>query len=113
VNALSGKILLQKDKWQLLSVPVAGNKLYENFIQYIETKYSVVGSDIFEVFNAYPATSSQSSEFLSFIPGVTNPLTKHNFDFVMTDLNGEQEVLGFWCKTKNYLGSELIYDWSI
>lgn len=111
-GSLSGKILLQKDKWQLIAVPKQG-KIYEDFVQYIETKYSVVGSDIFEVFNAYPATITQSSEFLSFIPGVTSPLTKHNFPLVMTDANDEQEIIGFWCKTKNYEGSELVYDWSI
>lgn len=110
-TSISGKILLEKDKWQLLAVPTTG-KINENFVQYIEQKYSVTGSDIFEGFNAYPATDTQSSEFLSFIPGVTSPLTKHNFSFIMEDANGEQEVLGFWCKTKNYAGDVLIYDWS-
>ena len=112
-SSLTGSILLQKDKWQLLAVPVDGAKIYEDFIVKVENKYSVSGSDIFESFNAYPATNSQSSEFLSFVPGVTNILTKHNFDLVMTDANGEKEVLGFWCKTKNYSGAELVYDWSI
>jgi len=111
-GSLSGKILLQKDKWQMIAVPKDG-KIHEDFVQYLEDKYTVVGSDIFEVFNAYPATITQSSEFLSFIPGVTSPLTKHNFDMVMSDENDEQEVVGFWCKTKNYSGDELIYDWSI
>lgn len=108
---LAGQILLQKDKWQLLSVPIEG-KIYEDLIVKIEDKYGVDGADIFESFNAYPATNSQSSEFLSFIPNVTNTLTKHNFDLIMTDLNGEKEVLGFWAKTKNYAGDELVFDWS-
>lgn len=111
-NSLSGKILLQKDKWQLLAVPIDG-KIYEDFIKKIEDKYSVIGSDIFEAFNAYPATNTQNSEMLSFIPGVTNINTKHNFHLKMKDVDGEDEILGFWCKTKNYSGDELIYDWSI
>lgn len=111
-DSLSGKILLQKDKWQLLAVPIVG-KVYEDFIKKVEDKYNVNGSDIFEAFNAYPATDSQNSETLSFIPGVTNISTKHNFALRMTDINGEDEILGFWCKTKNYDGNELVYDWSI
>ena len=112
-DSLSGSILLQKDKWQLLAVPVKGNKIYENFIKVIEDKYSVDGGDIFEIFNAYPATNSQSSEFLSFVPNVTNPLSRHNFSLVITDANDEHEVVGFWAKTKNYSGDELVFDWSI
>ncbi len=111
-GSLSGSILLQKDKWMLCAVPVDG-KIHEDFVQYIENKYSVVGSDIFEVFNAYPATDTQSSEFLSYIPGVTSPLTKHNFPLKMVDSTDNDEIIGFWIKTKNYSGSELVYDWSI
>lgn len=111
-GSLSGQILLQKDEWQLIAVPIEG-KIYEDFIVYIENKYSVNGADIFEVFNAYPATINQASEFLSFIPNITSPLTKHNFPLIVTDANSEQEIIGFWCKTKNYVGNELIFDWSI
>ena len=111
-DSLSGKILLQKDKWQLLAVPIDG-KIYEDFVKKIEDKYNVVGSDIFEAFNAYPATATQNSETLNFIPGVTNINTKHNFALKMTDSDGADEILGFWCKTKNYSGDTLVYDWSI
>ena len=111
-DSLSGSILLQKDKWMLCAVPTDG-KIYENFVQYIENKYTVSGADIFEVFNAYPATDSQSAEFLSFVPGVTSPLTKHNFPLKMVDSSSNDEIIGFWIKTKNYAGSELVYDWSI
>jgi len=111
-DSLSGSILLQKDTWMLCAVPIDG-KIYEDFIQKIETKYSVAGKDIFEVFNAYPATDTQSAEFLSFTPAVTSPLTKHNFPLKMVDSTNNDEVIGFWIKTKNYAGSELVYDWSI
>jgi hypothetical protein len=96
----------------LCAVPIDG-KIYEDFVQKIEDKYSVNGADIFEVFNAYPATDTQSSEFLSFIPGVTSTLTKHNFPLRMVDSTNSDEIIGFWIKTKNYAGDELVFDWSI
>jgi len=111
-GSLSGSILLQKDKWMLCAVPIDG-KIHEDFVQKIESKYTVSGGDIFEVFNAYPSTDSQSSEFLSYIPGVTSPLTKHNFPLKMVDSTNSDEIIGFWIKTKNYAGSELVFDWSI
>jgi len=111
-DSLSGSILLQKDTWMLCAVPIDG-KIYEDFVHKIETKYSVDGKDIFEVFNAYPATNTQSAEFLSYIPGVTSNLTKHNFPLKMVDSTNNDEIIGFWIKTKNYSGSELVFDWSI
>jgi len=111
----SGKIYLQENAWQMLAVPKANAKIYEDVILPIEAQTGLAASDIFEVFNAYPYINSQNREFLSFVPGTTNPASKHNFQLVYTDINGEREITGFWCKTKAYTalngGNVIDFSW--
>jgi len=111
----SGKIYLQENAWQMLAIPKKGAKIYEDFVLPIETQTGLLGSQIFEVFNAYPYINTQNREFLSFVPGTTNPASKHNFQFIYTDVNGEDEISGFWCKTKAYTaltgGVTIDYSW--
>jgi hypothetical protein len=113
----SGSILIQPSNAQMIAIPKENAKIYEDFIQVIETNYGVSASDLFEAINAYPSTPSQDNEFLSFIPNVTNPASKHNFNLVMDD-NGSKEILGFWVLTKDYINNGILteviqYDWEI
>jgi len=116
---MSGKIIFQKDTWMLLSVPKLNAKI-SDLVAAIEAKYSVLGSDIFRVFSAYPATVNQSRETLDYKPGVTPVSTKYNFSLIYSD-GVAKEITGFWAKTENYDLSALgagavdelvIYDWT-
>ena len=115
---LKGTIRFEPDRWMLLSIPIAGKKV-SDIITDIENKYGLTGSDMFRVFSAYPSVgTTQNSEFLDFVPGVTPTTTKYNFD-LMYDDNGVFEITGFWVKTlpfdlstSNYPDDTVvIYDW--
>lgn len=103
---LKGVVVFQKDQWMLLSVPLKETTVYDGIIKPIEDKYNVKGSDIFEVFNAYPSAKDVSGHFLSYIPGVTSNSSKNNFKLFYDDIdelgNTIHEITGFWVKTKNY-----------
>jgi len=113
-SGMKGSIYLQKNAWMMLAVPKDNAKIYDDFIKPIEDEYGVTGSDLFEVFNAYPFTegpNGSSRQFLSFIPGVTNTASSNNFQLIYEDSNGEKEITGFWCKTKDYDGEVITYNW--
>jgi len=117
VGLKQGTILIQPKNAQMLAVPKENAKIYENFIQSIEAKYNVDAADLFESCNAYPSAGSQVNEFLSFIPGVTNPASKHNFKLVMDD-GSSKEILGFWVLSKDYINDGILnevieYEWQI
>lgn len=117
VGLKQGTILIQPSNAQLIAIPKENAKLYEDFIQSIEKKYNVNAADLFESCNAYPSTASQQNEFLSFIPGVTNPNSKHNFQLVMDD-GSSKEILGFWVLSKDYINDGVLdevieYEWKI
>jgi hypothetical protein len=109
---MRGSIYLQKNAWMMLAVPKEGAKIYEDFINPIESLTGQAGNQIFEVLNAYPYIDSQNREFLSFVPGVTNVLSKNNFQLIYEDQSGEKEITGFWCKTKDYSGDTITYNWN-
>jgi len=111
---MKGSIYLQKNAWMMLAVPKEGAKIYDDVIKPIEDEYGVDAKDIFEVFNAYPYTEGENGskrKFLSFVPGVTNPAGSNNFNLIYKDTNGEKEITGFWCKTKDYSGDVITYNW--
>jgi len=112
---MSGKIVFQKDKWMMLAVPKENAKI-SDLCAAMETKYGVSASTIFRIFNAYPATATQSDEMLDYKPNVTPNNTKYNFSLVYSD-GTSKEITGFWCRTLNYTvnnnASELAtYEWS-
>ncbi len=108
---MQGSIYLQKNAWMMLAVPKEGGKIYDDLIKPIEDATGLAGDDIFEIFNAYPYIDGQNREFLSFVPGVTNVLSKNNFSLIYQDQNSEKEITGFWCKTKDYSGDTITYNW--
>jgi hypothetical protein len=111
---MQGSIYLQKNAWMMLAVPKENAKIYEDFIQPIETQSGLTATDLFEVFNAYPYTegpNGSSRQFLSFVPGVTNPASSNNFQLIYEDLAGEKEISGFWVKTKDYAGDTITFNW--
>jgi hypothetical protein len=108
---MSGSIYLQKNAWMMLAVPKENAKIYDDVISPIENATGLSGDQIFEVFNAYPYIDSQNREFLSFVPGVTNVLSKNNFQLIYEDENGEKEITGFWCRTKDYPGDTITFNW--
>jgi len=111
---MTGSIYLQKNAWMMLAVPKENAKIYEDFIKPIEDQSGLDATEIFEVFNAYPFTegpNGSSRQFLSFVPGVTNPASSNNFQMIYEDSNGEKEISGFWVKTKDYSGDTITYNW--
>jgi hypothetical protein len=111
---MAGSIYLQKNAWMMLAVPKEDANIYDDFIKKIEDQTGKDGNEIFEVFNAYPYTegpNGSSRQFLSFVPGVTNPASSSNFQLIYEDSNGEKEITGFWCKTLDYEGDVITYNW--
>jgi len=109
---MSGSIYLQKNAWMMLACPIGTSaKIYEDFISVLENQTGLAAADMFEVFNAYPYIDGQNREFLSFVPGVTNPASKSNFNLIYEDTNGEKEITGFWVKTKDYDGDVITFNW--
>ncbi len=110
---LQGSIYLQKNAWMMLACPIGTNaKIYEDFIQPIVNQSGVAQEDLFEVLNAYPYIDTQNREFLSFVPNVTNPASKNNFQLIYEDENSEKEITGFWVKTKDYPGDVITFNWT-
>ncbi len=117
VGLKSGTILVQPNNAQMIAIPKENTKIYEDFIQVIENKYNVSAQDLFESCNAYPSTGEQANEFLSFVPSVTNPGTKHNFELVIND-SGAKEIVGFWVLSKDYINNGILneiieFEWEI
>jgi hypothetical protein len=108
---MSGSIYLQKNAWMMLAVPKENSKIYEDFIEPIVNQSGIAQEDLFEVLNAYPYIDSQNREFLSFVPNVTNPASKNNFQLIYEDEEGSKEITGFWVKTKDYPGDTITFEW--
>jgi len=111
---MKGSIYLQKNAWMMLAVPKEDATIYDDFIKPIEDQTGMDANEIFEVFNAYPYTEGEngsSRQFLSFVAGVTNPASSNNFQLIYEDSNGEKEITGFWCKTLDYDGDVITYNW--
>jgi hypothetical protein len=103
---LEGSIRLNSNKWMNISVPVKGQKVkqyfLDNVLQIVQTQTpSAQIQDIVEVVKAFPASDESVGAYLTFVPGVTNPLASGNFNLVTTD-NGTEEINSFLCKMKDY-----------
>lgn len=105
-GALEGSILLNNNKWMNISVPVKNKKIKEYFLDAVLSEVqtqtpSAQIQDIVEVVKAFPASDESVGSYLTFVPGVTNPLASGNFNLVTTD-NGTEEINSFLCKMKDY-----------
>lgn len=107
-----GAIIEIEKGWQLLSIPIK-NGYYDkdkkslihktdvlaniqNYIlDQIEGLYNVKASDYISIANTY---TGDNQFFYNYIPGVTNPLSTNNFNFVYNDGINE-EYVGFWIKS--------------
>jgi hypothetical protein len=73
---------------------------FENVvITQIEDTYGVQASTVLEVANAY---IGDENLFRNYIPGLTSPLSVHNFELVYIDIDGgntREEVTAFWVKS--------------
>lgn len=112
VYDMSGTIKIQNNVWQLISIPVSGEKVKEYFVDRLASKYSVAPEDMIEICTAY---FGDENRFRSYIPGVTNPSTSNNFPLVYDDSNSS-EISGFWVKIKDLTGlvsnvDNVIFDW--
>ena len=108
-----GKGVIEIEKgWQILAVPIKFgyydkvlHKLIhetdikaniQNYIlDQIEDKYKIKSSDCIAIANTY---TGDNQFFFNYIPGVTNPLSSNNFNFIYTDGINE-EYIGFWIKS--------------
>ena len=107
-----GAIIEIEKGWQLLSIPIK-NGYYDkdkkslihktsvlaniqNYIlDQIEDLYNVKASDYISIANTY---TGDNQFFYNYIPGVTNPLSTNNFNFVYND-GVNEEYVGLWIKS--------------
>ena len=108
----SGTIEIEPNRWQLVSIPIEYGywdninhkfvhdettpaKIENYVIKQIEDIYSVSCNTMISVFNTY---IGDRNVYYNFIPGVTDPLSIHNFNLAYQDGNNT-EYTGFWIKS--------------
>lgn len=108
MDSLKGNILLQRGRWQLVTLPLVG-KIKDKFLLELENQAGVPYGDLIEVVSAYPG---HINKFLSYIPGFTEDTDEENFDLIMDD-NGNKEITAFWVKCKNWThtNSDILFNW--
>jgi len=93
----SGVVKLQNNVWQMISIPVDGERVKEYFVDRLAEKYNSSPEDMVEICTAY---FGDENKFRSYIPGVTNPDSSNNFPLVYSD-GDTKEITGFWVKMKD------------
>jgi hypothetical protein len=115
----TGRIKLNNNAWQLISIPVKGKNIKEYFLDNIEAQIQAIDStktvaDVVERCSAYPG---HIDDFLTFVPGVTNPLGENNFPLVIDDGTNIHEVSGFWVRVLDYYiitgGTDIVFEWDM
>jgi len=121
-SGISNGIIELEVGWQLISIPIQYGywdssihshihdnstiaKIKNYIVDQIEDIQGVAANTLIEIFNAYPG---DLNAFLSFIPGVTNPLSSNNFPLTYED-GAFREILGFW--VKNISASAFTISW--
>jgi len=107
-----GRIEIEPNRWQLISIPIQYGywddtqhklvhdgvtlaKIYNYVVKQIEDVYGVSCETMVEVFNTY---IGDKNKYYNFIPGVTDPLSVHNFELAYQD-GSNLEFTGFWIKS--------------
>ena len=107
-----GAVIQIEKGWQLLSIPIKNGffdktkgvlvhntnilaNIQNYILDQIEYLYNVKAEDYIMIANTY---TGDNQFFYNYIPGVTNPLSSNNFNFVYDD-NGNEEYVGFWIKS--------------
>ena len=108
IESLKGNILLQRGRWQLITLPLVG-KIKDKFLVELENQTGVPYGDLVEVVGAYPG---HINKFLSYIPGFTQDTDVENFDLIMDD-KGNKEITAFWVKCKEWTHSQndILFNW--
>lgn len=108
IDSLKGNILLQRGRWQLITLPLIG-KIKDKFLVELENQTGVPYGDLVEVVGAYPG---HINKFLSYIPGFTQDTDVENFDLIMDD-KGNKEITAFWVKCKEWTHSQndILFNW--
>ena len=116
-----GKIYLQPDTWQMISIPILTNnignvaKVQEYIVNKIETITGQPCSNFIEVITT---RTGDNDKWKSFIPNFTHPESDDNFPLIHIDSENTQarEVTAMMIKTKDYsnlYNEQLILDWVI
>lgn len=105
----SGTILLQRGVWQLVAIPILEN-VVDGFLTALAVQTGKDVSTLIEVVNSY---RGDLNKFLSFIPGVTNVTSEHNFPLKYND-SGSVEIVGMWvkCKVWTHTEDDILFSWS-
>jgi len=107
-----GIIQIEPERWQLISVPIqygywdsvlhkhvhddtTVSRVYNYIVEQIQDTYSVPAETMIEVFNTY---IGDINKYYNFLPGVTDPLSEHNFELAYQD-GVYLEYTGFWVKS--------------
>lgn len=112
-NITTGIIQIEPNRWQLISIPIIygywdniNHKLIHDdiiranvknyIIDQIEDRYSISANEYIEIISTY---FGDDNEFKSYIPGITNVNSTHNFPLAFFD--GENiEYAAMWIKSK-------------
>jgi hypothetical protein len=112
-----GKIKLNSDTWQMISIPIENKTVEEYFLKKVDDAIKLYGinyktSDVIDVCVAYPG---HLDKHLSYVPGFTDTNSEHNFKHVISDGSNINEITGFWIKVKDYKtmthNADLIIEW--
>lgn len=107
-----GQIEVEPNRWQLVSIPIKygywnstqHKHIHDNttiariqnyIVDQIEDIYGVNCNTMIEVFNTY---IGDNNFYYNFIPGITDPLSIHNFELAYQD-GSNLEYTGFWIKS--------------
>jgi hypothetical protein len=107
-----GEIEIEPERWQIISVPVmygywddVNHQLIHDAMTIATVKNYVIdqiadnmGSPAQNFIFSTHAFIGDVNFFYSYFPGITNPLSIHNFPLAYTD-NDNVEYVGFWIKS--------------
>jgi len=107
---VSGTIILQRGKWQLIAIYKKDAKVKEDFVDVLAEQEDVNASDIIEICSCY---RGDYDRFMSYVPGVTSANGEGNFELIYAD-GDTDEISGFWVKMKEYTHTDedLKFDWT-
>lgn len=105
-----GTILLQRGVWQMIAIPVDDN-VYDGFLSKLHTQTGIPATDLIEVVSCY---RGDQNKFLSFVPGITNQDSIHNFPLTYTD-DDNLEIVAMWVKCKQWIhtADDVVFKWEI
>ncbi len=122
IDSCYGTIQIEPDRWQLIAIPIQYgywdnvlhkhihdditiSRIHNYIIEQIEDIYSVPADTMIEVFNAF---IGDVNKYYNFLPGVTDPLSEHNFELAYQD-GVHLEYTGFWIKSIHNTPFEIIW----